>query len=864
MGIGQHTERPGLFKLIFVLAAAITACPSLSSGAADRDINNGLFFKAHNVQPEHRTSLDLSPDRTFNFRDGFTLGFDIKFRREEHNYGYIFRIICNDELNVDMISNLGWINTQFLVVLKEEVLLSLENMDEVPGFAEGQWVRMSVTPDAKQGLVTINLNGYVREVPADLPNLNNVNIVFGRSSHKPFVTTDVAPMSIRNVTISNLKGQNLYSWPLSRHGNGFVLDELEQEASSVGNGVWENDRHIRWAKAFEFEMEGNIPQLIPRETGSDVLLYAASGRQLYRYSLRDNSLEGFDVVAGQPYVSTANSLVYDTRRDRLVSYTVESNERNSFDFAARRWSAGNDRLFFSLLHHNKVFLPGRDEIIVYGGYDHYRYNGSLFIHGGAGGEWRRIDLSEKIEPRYLSAMGSAGDGKLLILGGYGSKSGRQEEFPAHYFDLHRIDLDDMSVQELWSLESGETEVFGNSMIIDSVGSRIYALSFPNDRASSFVRLNSFGFDVPDRRILADSIPFGFHDTRSYATLVHDRSGERLVAVLVSDAGGGRSKIEVHTLLWPPMATPDVLQSPPPVKKHSYMIWIAASVLAVALVCVGWWLYDRRKKKGRGIQPAVKNSDGNVLPELLTEKKSPSILFFGGFRVLDTSGADITGRFSQTIRSVLVYVLINQCRNGSGVTSKQLDETFWGDMDKTAATNNRNVTMSKLRVLLKEVAGSNISSRNGLWSVELGEGVFFDYGEMYALLTDIRKNQRFSTEMLKRMAALGAGGQMLPRISEEWLDKLKSDYMFVVSDVMMGVYEDAAIRNNLPLLVKLSDVMLGYDPLDEDAIRYKCYALYHLGKKGLAVQCYDAFCAEYERVLAARPKLDFNDIIGGER
>lgn len=853
-----------MFKLVSMLITAITItiCPIPSSGVPEFDINNGLFLKAHNTSPEHRTSLDLSADHSFNFHDGFTLGFDIKFRREEHNYGYIFRLICNDGLNMDMISNLGW-NTQLLVVLKEDILLSLENMDEVPGFAEGKWVRISITLDAEQKSITVDLNGNINMIHAALPDLNNVKIVFGRNSHKHFVTTDVAPMSIRNVTINSLNGRNLYSWPLSRHGNGFVLDELDCKAASVSNGIWENDRHIRWTKAFEFEMEGDIPQLIHHETGDDILLYAASGKQLYRYSLNDNSLDSIDVVYGQPYVSSANSLVYDTNRSRLVSYTVENDELNSYDFATHRWSADNGQSFFSFLHHNKAFISGRDEIIVYGGYDHYHYNGSLFIHGGVNGKWRRIDLSEDIEPRYLSAMARAGDSKLFILGGYGSKSGRQEEFPAHYFDLHEIDLDNMSVKKTWSFESSEMEVFGNRMIIDSVGSRIYALSFPNDRASSFVRLNSFGFETPDRRILADSIPFAFHDTRSYATLVHDGKGGKLIAVLIPDTGSGKSKIEVHTLLWPPMATSDVLQSAPPAKKHSYIIWIVSSALVLLLACTVWWLYHRRRKKAGGSPPAVENNKENISAVSQVEKKSPSILFFGGFRVLDTSGTDITGLFSQTIRSMLVYVLINQCRNGSGVTSKQLDEIFWSDMDKTAATNNRNVTMSKLRMLLKKVAGSNISSRNGLWNVSLGEGVYFDYGEMYALLSDIKKNRHFTPDMLKRMAVLGAGGQMLPCIGEEWLDKLKSDYMFLVSDVMTRVYEDPAIKNNLPLLVRLSDLMLGYDPLDEEAIRHKCHALYHLGKTGLAMQCYEAFRVQYEKVLAAYPNLEFKDIIGGE-
>lgn len=42
-------------------------------------------------------------------------------------------------------------------------------------------------------------------------------------------------------------------------------------------------------------------------------------------------------------------------------------------------------------------------------------------------------------------------------------------------------------------------------------------------------------------------------------------------------------------------------------------------------------------------------------------------------------------------------------------------------------------------------------------------------------------------------------------------------------------------------------------------KIKCYALYHLGKKGLAKQCYENFCTEYIRVLGTKPDFDYTDI-----
>lgn len=69
-----------------------------------QNISSGLYFAAHTSIKEERTSLILSPE--FDASKGLTLDFDIKFRPEEHNYGYVFRIIIDDEKSFDLIANI--------------------------------------------------------------------------------------------------------------------------------------------------------------------------------------------------------------------------------------------------------------------------------------------------------------------------------------------------------------------------------------------------------------------------------------------------------------------------------------------------------------------------------------------------------------------------------------------------------------------------------------------------------------------------------------------------------------------------------------------------------------------------------------
>lgn len=65
----------------------------------------GLTFKAHTVNQDQRTSLDLTPDRSLHLGNKFSLSFDIKLREELHTYGYVFRIISDDTSScLDFIS----------------------------------------------------------------------------------------------------------------------------------------------------------------------------------------------------------------------------------------------------------------------------------------------------------------------------------------------------------------------------------------------------------------------------------------------------------------------------------------------------------------------------------------------------------------------------------------------------------------------------------------------------------------------------------------------------------------------------------------------------------------------------------------
>ena len=742
--------------------------------------NTGLFFQAHRVIPEKRTELNLTPNAPLSFRDGFSLFFDVHLRNEEHNYGYIARIILNDTLNIDLLSNKGWSHSQLFLMKGNQSLVDISQLDSIPGFNSSDWFQVELKLNYKKQLIICILNEKEWSIPVELPQLNNVRIVFGLHTGQSFPSTDVAPMSLRNVRILDLKGELLKKWTLLQHGDNEVYDEVKSSRATVRNGIWEIDHHIRWRKKASFIIPGTSLQFAPYQRPTDGGLFIALKDTIYQYSIERERLDTVIVNTGHPYFTAASSLVYDSVHDELISYSAEQERLNRYSFEKNEWERAIPDILLSYLHHSSCYIPDLEKVILFGGYGFYRYSSVLFMHSIDSISWQQKDLAHLIEPRYLAAMGYLGNNKVLLLGGYGSKSGKQEGNPENYYDLHCIDVEKMSSQKLWTFSNAKVEAFGNAMVVDLDKEHIYALSFANDRAFSQIRLNCFGIEKPDRTYMADSIPYQFHDTSSYCTLFYNQGTTELVTVLAYQDGIGKTCVEVYTLGYPVLHLSDVLQSVP--EKHSTgWIWLILIIGIGGTLAVLVILWKRKQKN------VVRRDENSFYTVEVKEKEliQPSFIrLLGGFQINDSEGHDITSRFTLILRSLFVYMLLYSYKNANGITSEQLNEIFWSDMDKSNATNNRNVNISKLRLLLKEIGGINIAYKNSYWYMTIDSSVNCDYIEICDLLRMVKEGSEINVGLLNKIAELGSRGELLPDITEEWADKFKSEYLILLSDVLL--------------------------------------------------------------------------------
>lgn len=844
-------------------------CSSVANGQGLANKTNyfrGLTFKSHEVNKDERTSLDITPTDGITLKDGFTMEFDLKLHVVFHSYGYIFRIISDNMESLDLTSNVNDNKLNIILNGPKQTIVSSELIYK-PSDVREKWAKVSVCVEAKRIVFRINNDEVI--LNSSFSNISVDKIYFGANRHELCYTSDVPPMSIRDVIIKDNKGNIIRNWEMAKHGNGVVYDEVEASAAVVQNGIWEIDKHSEWAKITSLSIGTNNVQIATDSLRRRVFITTSDS--LYVISLSSRTTEAIKprIVGSPPF--EPGYLVYDYQSDRLISYNNNQNNLLFYDFAENKWSNSSLSRPLLIRHHNRFIDEEQQQLITFGGYGMYRYNSQLMKHSLDGGDWIIHDFKKDVMPRYLSSMGYMGDGNILIFGGYGSVTGEQEASAHNIFDIVQINTRKNAVKRVGELSGfQEHYTFGNSMIFNSTKSKFYTLAYMNDVYKSSIRLFEVNLDNMQHRFIGDSIPYNFQDTESFCDLFLYK--DSCIYAVVVQKVDNKINVSVHSLLYPPLSKSEIWQSDKGNNSHLSQGKIFAILFLVATFAILAVIYFRRKRQIH--QPEESNIPENEdIPNLVSaeeqvsdvistkpkEKKSV-ISLLGGFQIFDKNGNDITGQFTPVIRQMFLFCLLEYITTGKGVTSERLEELFWYDMDKAKAINNRNVNIRKLRLLLQEVGDISLQKNSMYWQVDINKGVYCDYTEVMSLLTAVNKDDA-SAETIDKIIDIASAGTLLPNYDAEWVDRYKSSYSTLLVNVLLG-FARKQIGTNIDLqrMIRLADAILIHDSIDEDSIKIKCRSLYQLGQKGLSKRYYDKFCTDYINILNEAPQMTYDAMI----
>jgi len=301
-------------------------------------------------------------------------------------------------------------------------------------------------------------------------------------------------------------------------------------------------------------------------------------------------------------------------------------------------------------------------------------------------------------------------------------------------------------------------------------------------------------------------------------------------------------------------------------------WNLLYVIGVlAILGCGAWLFYRSRSKRQPIQSAatskevpqsvtapkaISENQEKVTPMMPEQESDPapkeivnyydrsrsSISLLGCFNVRDKEGNDITANFTPRLKHLLILLILYTEKNPNGILTSKTTGILWPDKEETAARNNRNVNLRKLRVLLESIGDVEVVTENNFMHIKWGENVFCDYREVLARIQQFKEKE--NDELLNRILELLLYGPLLPNTILDWLDDFKETYSSHSIDLLKDLFEIEKQRNHPDMILRLADIMFLHDPLNEEALAAKCAVFSAQGKKGIARNLYDRFCKEY--------------------
>ena len=833
----------------------------------------GLSLKSHSVPGIERTTLYLDDNQPFSIKNDFIISFQMYVRANEHDFGTILHLHTNTNQFI-RFSFVAGEERHFPALVLNEGIININSPIE-----REKWLDVSLHLRLKDNVIEIDYDNKKISAMAPLQGVKSVTALFGQMKE---YLSDVAPIDLRNVTITQ-DGKQIREWKLWKHNDTVCYDEIEGAVARAIHPVWLIDNHIEWKLVHQAKIPGKL----------DV---AFNAREALFYLVRSQSIDVLDengtlqkeiaIRGGYPAVEFPNHLLYDTLSNKLVSYYPKKGITSRFSFDTERWSNEiRNTEEASNYNHARTFNPADSSFYFFGGYGFYQYRNDLYRMKYSTNQIEQVEYERPLYPRYSAAMAIVGD-ELYIFGGRGNKYGKQELSSHYYWGLCAINLKNKQSRIVWQKNQPQEEgtIMASTMYFEPSDSSFYAVSTNKGGVLWKISMKDSVYSEVSKPIYNEST-YQDSDFSLYTSPSHGK----LFLVLDKILSNHTHELAIYSINMPLVNEVDIRQSTAGESINNRWYLYAIGILLL-LVLAGFVLY-RFKYNGKNKKaPATKKgtektvaTTGKVqsqsdVPESKTipkkewmqesetiftetvnyyDRSRASISLLGCFNVRDKDGNDITSNFTPRLKHLLILLILYTEKNAQGILASKTTEILWPEKEETAARNNRNVNLRKLRVLLESIGDMEVMIENNFLRIKWGTGVFCDY---HTLITCTKQfEQEKSEELLYRILEILLYGPLLPNTILDWLDDFKDDYSSYSIDLLKNLLDIEISRNHQDMIIRLADIMFLHDPLNEEALAAKCSVLVTQGKKGIARNLYDRFCKEYHDSMGETYKVPFADL-----
>ena len=822
-------------------------------------VDYGLFIRTYPSEKTDYSSLMLENGQPIKIGKEITLSFKM-YVREDNVLGLVSRILTNNNENIDLVfspDNNG---------KRHPVFVINDSIHQVPIETEcNTWVPVEISLNAETGNVRMRYDTIELSFPEILSKAGSAKICFGMSMFKNYEVLDIASVNIKDIKIVR-DDKLIRYWKLKEHADMICYDSVKHVPAQVINPKWLIDNHVNWKKIYTTDIPENTLFAFNPQTSEFYIVPDSETIQVFNTETKAVSVihvEGGNIAANAP-----NQLLYDEKNHSLLSYNIDENTYSFFSFETNRWSCHEKpTAAHGYWNNTACYLPEDSSIISFGGYGFYKYTNELIklkpynktVEGG-------IYLSD-IDPRYSPASVIVGN-YLYIFGGRGCKSGHQELFPHYYYDLYKVDLGTLQVKKLWETENVEDDFLpSENLLYDVVNDCFYVLAV--NEKGTLMKID------PKNDVLEEiALPFGENMEAHYvySNVYLSPKNNKLFALINKTKADKSSSVSIYSISFPPLSTHELIQEEETSQLPIYICLIIGFVILYVVLL----RYLKKKKTVRSeVRSEIKNdinlsavevsAVSNPVEIPLQQNLQPhydfskqSVCMLGGFSVKDKNGEDITSHFTPMLKQLFVMLILFSANQENGISGSKLLQYLWGDKMEESAKNNRNVYLSKLRVLIDKVGGIEIICKNSFWKVQFSEETVCDYAEAKRYLNEAMNESFFKQKSLNNLLELLLRGTLLPDMETDWLDNFKSDFSSQSIDVLTRLLKIDNYDSKFKL--QIADTLFLHDYINEEALYVKCSILFNSGKSSLAKNIYDNFCKEYYNLLNTDYKYSLSDVI----
>jgi len=261
----------------------------------------------------------------------------------------------------------------------------------------------------------------------------------------------------------------------------------------------------------------------------------------------------------------------------------------------------------------------------------------------------------------------------------------------------------------------------------------------------------------------------------------------------------------------------------------------------------------QKKEGNGPVPAF-----NI--------KENRIEIFGSFNVVTKENGNISNQFSPLLKQLLSFFIIKTpSPDGNGISTKEINTTFWPGFTKEQAKDNRGTNIKKLRKLLEQFPDTQIVFRDKKWFLQSGNHTTVDlltYNQLKEQLLLELKNGSPDKALIHQYISILQRGNILQDLDYEWMDAFKGKITEEVSELLLQVCN--ALPEYDSLKTELAKTILRFDDLNEDALLVLVQNLSEAGNHGLARQTFEEFSKRYENLYSEPFNTDFYSLVKNKK